>query len=377
MVERVVASTPSSRHRPLLAYRAMSRASVLLGLLASLVLASGCGLLLGFEDHEPWPSSSAASSSGTSTGAGGAACGMGSFATPLTFAQGESVPHEIAVDTDAVYWVDLGEAAGQGQVVRVDKAPPHTRTILEDSVDQVLGMAVDAAHVYTTHSAGQGHTYVFQIPKGGGAPSPVYDDSSGFGVFVAFALQGGAFALSTTQASAGGMVCLGNVASQSCMLLAAMQGPVRAVAIDAGTVYWSRNGTGEVLRRGAGMVETFVAAADGGPNEAGLSSLAVDADAVYWTNDVDGTVKRLAKTNPGGEPTVIATGEGSPRGIAVDGACVYWADYTGGTVRAAPKTGGPAFTLAMGQAPYAIAVDPSGVYAAIEGDGAILHIARQ
>lgn len=363
----------------------MSRASVLLGLLASLVLASGCGLVLGFEDHEPWPSSSA-TSSGTGTGAGGAggvggvggaACGMASFASPITFAQGESVPHEIAVDMDAVYWVDLGMAAGQGQVVRVDKAPPHTRMILESAIGQAFGIAVDAAHVYTTHSNGQGHTFLEQIPKAGGAPSVIYDVSIGSGVFLGFALQGGAFALSTTKPSDGGTVCLGNVASQSCMPLAAMQGAVRAVAIDAGTVYWSRNETGEVLRRGAGMAETFVASGDAGPREAGLSSLAVDADAVYWTNDVDGTVKRLAKANPGGEPTVIATGESSPHGIAVDDACVYWADYTGGTVRAAPKTGGPAFTLATGQAPYAIAVDTSGVYAAIEGSGVILHIAKQ
>src|SRR6185312_9475416 len=144
---RIEAPMPSCRRRPLLACRAMSRASVLLGFLTSLVLASGCGLILGFEDHEPWPSSSAASSGGTGTGGSNGACGLGSFATPHTFAQGESVPHEIAVDTDAVYWVDLGEAAGQGQVVRVDKAPPHTRTILEDSDAQVLGMAVDAAHV--------------------------------------------------------------------------------------------------------------------------------------------------------------------------------------------------------------------------------------
>ncbi len=98
---------------------------------------------------------------------------------------------------------------------------------------------------------------------------------------------------------------------------------------------------------------------------------------MFWTNDVDGTVKMLAKSSPGGEPTVLATNEGSPRGIAVDSACVYWADYTSGTVRAAPKGGGPAITLATGQAPYAIAVDASGVYAAVEGDGAVLHIARK
>ncbi|MFT3771784.1 MAG: hypothetical protein QM820_40765 [Minicystis sp.] len=66
-----------------------------------------------------------------------------------------------------------------------------------------------------------------------------------------------------------------------------MFGPVRAVALDAGTVYWSKNQTGEVLRRQGSTIETFVAAGDGGPDETGLSSLAIDGDNVYWTNDVD------------------------------------------------------------------------------------------
>jgi hypothetical protein len=33
--------------------------------------------------------------------------------------------------------------------------------------------------------------------------------------------------------------------------------------------------------------------------------------------------------------------------------------------------------IALSQAPYAIAVDASGVYAAVEGDGVVLYIARK
>ncbi len=160
------------------------------------------------------------------------------------FATGESVPHEIAVDSDAVYWVALGTTAGQGQVVRVDKAPPHTRTALEASLVQALGVAVDAAHVYTTYAAGNGHTFVHKIPKAGGPPDVVYDYDAGNGAFVAFALQGSAFAIATQTPYDGGTVCLGNIASKSCMLLASMVGPVRAMALDAGTIYWSQNQTG-------------------------------------------------------------------------------------------------------------------------------------
>ncbi|APR82696.1 Putative serine/threonine-protein kinase pknH [Minicystis rosea] len=354
----------------------------MLGILVGLVSASGCGLILGFEDHELWPStssSSSLSSSGTSStgggtgGTGGVACGSQGFAEPIVFATGESVPHEIAVDANAVYWVDIGTAVGQGQVVRVDKAPPHTRTILEGSLVQALGMAVDAAHVYTTYAAGNGYTVVHQLPKGGGPPNVVYNYSGGNGAFAAFALQGATFAIATAAPFEGGTVCLGDTASKSCTQLASNLGPVRAVALDAGTIYWSTNQTGEVFRRQGSTSEAFVAA--GG--EAGLSSLTIDADNVYWTNDGDGTVKMLAKSSPGGEPTVLATNEGSPRGIAVDDECVYWADYTSGLVRAAPKAGGPSITLAAGQGPYAIAVDASGVYAAVEGDGVVLQIAKK
>jgi hypothetical protein len=59
--------------------------------------------------------------------------------------------------------------------------------------------------------------------------------------------------------------------------------------------------------------------------ESGIVGLAVDGDWIYFTNAQRGTVERIAAAG-GGPPSVIASGQPSPRAIAAGGGFVYFAN---------------------------------------------------
>src|SRR5262249_37889844 len=95
----------------------------------AVIAASACARVLGFEDHEPFPS----------TGE--------SWGPPVTIAQQQDEAREIAIDSERVYWVAGPDDAGWiGSVSRSG----GTATQLASQQVTARGIAVDATSVYWT-----------------------------------------------------------------------------------------------------------------------------------------------------------------------------------------------------------------------------------
>ena len=91
---------------------------------------------------------------------------------------------------------------------------------------------------------------------------------------------------------------------------------VVGIIVRNGTVYWTNDGNGKVVKVPAGGGRLVVLAS--GTNPTGI---AVDDSNVYWT-DAAGTVQRVPIE--GGESTVLATNQSLPSELAIDGSNIYW-----------------------------------------------------
>lgn len=106
------------------------------------------------------------------------------------------------------------------------------------------------------------------------------------------------------------------------------------------------------------------------------ASMAISGDALYLlTSDPQatpaGTGLVLKISLAGGDPVVLASGQGTPQGIAADATHVYWS--TEDTVKSMPLGGGPVTVIASGQ-PRAggIALDATSVYWGNRFDGRVM-----
>jgi hypothetical protein len=136
-----------------------------------------------------------------------------------------------------------------------------------------------------------------------------------------------------------------------------------AIAVDATHVYYVTPAN-EIRRLDRGNIQSDAGADESFATNPTLpAGMVIDEAYVYWTLDLSGTVLRLAKESPGGTPTVIASGIGSPSKIVLYGEFAYWTNAVTRAIERAPKAGGAVETVAAAQDnPSAIAVDDSGVY---------------
>jgi sugar lactone lactonase YvrE len=102
--------------------------------------------------------------------------------------------------------------------------------------------------------------------------------------------------------------------------------------------------------RGGG---SFVKLVDGVPGR--LEGVAVSGGSLYWSSATDGTVNRISTA--GGEPTVVATGQGTVYRLAADDSGVYWVnggqafvdcDLTDGSIESVPAGSSAAVTVVGG-----------------------------
>jgi len=152
--------------------------------------------------------------------------------------------------------------------------------------------------------------------------------------------------------------------------LAAGQGSLQGIAIDAVNVYWSNNydaNAGQIMACAVGGCASSPTVLVGQQNWP--QWVAANGSAVYWgtpwayVND-GGPSGILGSVAPGGgNPSTLASSQGGVGGIALDAINVYWADSGSGTVMMLPLDGGTPTTLASGQAtPFGVAVDGDNVY---------------
>jgi hypothetical protein len=149
-------------------------------------------------------------------------------------------------------------------------------------------------------------------------------------------------------------------------------GVASGLAIDGNDLYWA-NGSSILTcpKSGCGAAPTTVAA----QALSFKSVVVVDANNVYWTDSNPfrtGKIYECPKSGCGTTPTVLADGIDGARGLAVDADDVYWVEYYGGTIFRCAISGcanQPTLLAAQLSFPIAIAVDDHNVYWTEAGDG--------
>jgi len=247
-----------------------------------------------------------------------------------------------AFDADSVYYSDEHWSAGVGSgLVGTVLALPRTggspRSIA-DGLDQVSAIALDDDAVYfvDVQQTGNGsQTFIGRVPKAGGQVQHVVDLPS-VGV-AALAVAGGYVYWTQSDRQVVRVLALGGSPEP---LSAGAAAPL-AIAVDASGVYWLDIGhVGVDCPANDGQVSRFVPgqpeATPLASNLKGADALAVSAGAVFWTTSGFGC---NVSTLPGGgavfelapgasDPVMLATGIIGPANLFVDGSTLYLTTIT-------------------------------------------------
>lgn len=289
----------------------------------------------------------AACSTGTgSDGPCGPTCGgtCSNGRCEVVLASQQENPVAIALNATDVYWMNLGDTAGVGAVMRVPVVGGSPETIAP--APDPVSMALDATTVYW---ASEFEGIVSKAPLGGGVAATV----------VARQTMGAIHSIAVDEASvywtSGNGVAKALLAGGSSQTLESDDGAPMDIAVDDTNVYWTNGFLGTVMTapKGGGGAATTVARAQSYP-----WWIAIDETNVYWANWDDGTVMRVAKS--GGAVTTLASGQSLLSSLAIDDASVYWASPDG--VMKVSKQGGAITTLSSDKDSLGVAVDATSVY---------------
>ncbi len=325
-------------------------------LVLAAALSTQCAMVLGFEEHEPFPPGSSVA-----------------FAPPVVLATGQRGPLGIASDATRVYFV--GETGNTLAVV--EKRPGAPLGLLAQDLRSPRFVAVDDVRVYVGQAGGCGSydsdgnpVYdppVFSILKDGtsrvaGASYNCGDnlttmslsDSSVIGV------RSGAEVLSWPT----------NLASVS--RIAEPVDGIASVAARGADVFFTNatKGTVNVVTPPSQAVVAFAT------NQPSPQDITLDDTFAYWLNG-NGSVMKLARATPSVPPEALATAQPTPKRITQFGDNVYFT-CGDGTVRLVPKAGGEVRVIASGQAsPTGIAADTQGAYWTNRGDDTVMMALRR
>jgi hypothetical protein len=326
----------------------------------------------------------------------GGACVSGACA-PLpanTLATGLYAPSAIAVDANAVYWLDWGTPVGGGgkippiyagaQVLSCAKGgcgngPTALATMSPtsglESPFVPSAMAMDIASVYWPRGGD-----VVSCAKGGCGCNPGLVGSVGDVTAIGLSPS----MLYVAQYALGQLAMCPLPGCSSVTITASHVVGADGIALDTTYVYWV-DSNGEMLRcplSGCNGAPQSLWRGAPGSTQAGTVGIAVDATNVYWTNAQPftyGSVMQCAKEACAGTLVTLAAGRDEPRGIAVDGTNVYWTDAAGLQRCTLGGCGGMPTTLASSAGP-ALALDATHVYFTDPGtkstDGRIHMIAK-
>jgi hypothetical protein len=311
------------------------------------VLSTQCSLVLGFDDHEPYPPGDSVT-----------------FAAPVLLAAGQQGALGIATDAARVYFVaEVGNVLGA-----VEKRPNAPVALLAQDLHAPRYVALDDVRVYVGQTGDcSGHAGVVSYLKDGTSKVSATsykcgDNLSGMALSgtSVFGARGGAAVIAWTSA----LVTPKSVAS-------GVDG-ISALAARGADVYFTSTtkGTVNVITPPNPTVVAFA------QNQPTPLDVVVDDVFAYWLN-ANGTLMKVPRATPSAPPLFVAVALPDPRKLAefADNLYVTCGD---GTVRFVPKAGGEAHVIAGGQAnPTGIAADLQGVYWTNRGDDTVMMAARR
>ncbi len=349
-----------------------------------LTLSSACALVLGFEDHQPFPPEAGVTADGSDDGPTSVDAGpiddAGRDAQSSVLARGPLGARGIAVDGTTVYWAVESDKS----VRAVDKNGGEARVarqLLAKPADGTPGdVAVDALYVYVGVTSPvtdyiQG-CEVVRFEKG------QLDAAAGFGcvlsmpnlsnVLKRFVLNGAFIYGSGAFYNTGESVFQVGVDGTNPTTPVKQEKGIGPVVSAGSDLYYVKSGGTTIVRfpkpGGPGV--------DFATGQATVLDLAADDTAVYWVTE-GGSVSKLALGVDAGTPEVLASGQASPYRLALDATNVYFTAASGGTVSFVPKNGGAAArALASGLvSPRSLALDETSIYATCD-DGAVIKIPK-
>jgi len=197
----------------------------------------------------------------------------GTTGTPQTLATDQSIPTDLALDGNYVYWVSHGGAAVR-RTLRVGGSAIEDLVV---GIENPYRLALSDAYVYFSTA----YVGPYRVAKDGGAPELL---------------------------SSGG---------------------AHSVAVRDSYVVWTDRELPGIVGFDENTLQVEILALL--DSEVFADGITLDGGFVYWTQ-ADGTVWRLSRS--GGEPELLASDPGGrPTLIAVDASCVYWtAGGSGGDV---------------------------------------------
>jgi hypothetical protein len=227
-------------------------------------------------------------------------------------------------------------------------------TLYSSPTSSPSGIVYSNGTVYWTNLAGYGTYDVASVPAaGGGTTSYLFEDGGGaLGLFVSssnvyWTEYNGGTVLSMLL-DGGDPLTLATIAAGS---------QPTAISEQDNHVLWLQNGAEDGLFQ-VGIAGGAVTQLSPGGGVGGFWTLTSDQDYIYWGSNAGGGSVMQALLD-GGSPTVVASNQGSPRGLSrVEGDVLYWAqDADGGDVVAQFMDAGTVGAIATDQGgPCATAV---------------------
>lgn len=330
------------------------------------VSALGCELFLGKNDY----ALATGDASVTPVGSDGGAPDDGSVGVDANdgapgalflhvLATGQNQPRGIALDSDRVYWANLGD----GTISVLPKSATTTTppTLVTDAAVTPRWVALDATQIFWPSDTNGGCVKgVLKAPKDlKSGPTQLagctdyLDRINGFGV-------DGTLVYWTTHPAGTSLFAVSKEGGQLITLASGLGGQPDALAVAPDAVYFN-NPPLQTVSRYDKTAQTTQAIAAG---HAGLTAIATDGTYVYFTTAAN-VLRALGTGNvdAGAAAETLASAQDGPAGIAVYGDFVYFTNSGAGTVNRVPKTGGTVEVIAKNQiGARAVAVDDSGVY---------------
>jgi hypothetical protein len=296
--------------------------------------------------------SDAASCATCGHGCQGGPCQTG-VCQPIVVATGQEYAYRLAATETSLYWT-----RSDGAVVRVhDGGEPE---VIADGQNAPGDIAVNSTHVYW---ANVGDGTIVRAPLEGGATDLVVS-----GLVQPWSLAVSETRLVWTDNATGNVQTLSLAGGAEPITIATTQG-AWAIALDATRVYWTSLFAGQVFAAPiAGGAPVTLSDGVISPAE-----LALAGERVFFGTVSDAGV--FAVPMAGGETTALTQKGGF--GIAADGQHVYFGEYDGRLARV-PLDGGEPEVLAIGNGTTAdIALTSGSVYwTSASTDGVILKVAK-